>query len=82
MKIRSIVAAVSLALASSLAMAHNCPNEWKKIDDALAKKPKLTDAQLAEVMKYRSEGEALHKQGKHTESMETLAKGQKILAIK
>ena len=82
MKLSSIVVAISVALASSVALANNCPNEWKKIDDALAKKPKLTDAQMAEVQKYRSEGEALHKAGKHSESMATLAKGQKILGIK
>ena len=82
MKIRSIVVALTLALGSSLALAHNCPNEWKKIDDALAKQPKLSNAQMAEVMKYRNEGEALHKAGKHTESMETLAKGKAILNVK
>jgi hypothetical protein len=82
MKIRSIVVAVSLALASSVALAFQCPADMKKIDAALAKKPKLTDAQMAEVMKYRSEGEALHKAGKHQDSVNTLAKAIKILNIK
>jgi len=54
----------------------------KKIDDALAKDPKLTTAQLDEVKKYRAEGEALHKAGKHQESIDTLEKAEKILGIK
>ena len=53
----------------------------KKIDDALAKNPKLTDAQMADVKKYRAEGEALHKAGKHQESIDTLGKAMKILNV-
>jgi len=34
-----------------------------------------------EVKKYRAEGEALHKAGKHQESLDTLAKAEKILGI-
>jgi hypothetical protein len=54
----------------------------KKIDEALAAKPKLSEAQMAEVKKYRAEGESLHKAGKHQESIDTLAKAMKILNIK
>ena len=53
----------------------------KKIDDALAKNPKLDATKLAEVKKYRAEGEALHKAGKHQESLDTLMKAEKILGI-
>ena len=81
MKIRSIVAAVSLALASSVALAFHCPADMKKIDEALAKNPKLSEAQMAEVKKYRGEGETLHKAGKHQDSVDTLAKAMKILKI-
>jgi hypothetical protein len=81
MKIRSIVAAVSLALASSVALAFHCPADMKKIDEALAKNPKLSEAQMAEVKKYRSEGETLHKAGKHQDSVDTLAKAMTILKI-
>ena len=42
---------------------------------------KLTAAQTDEVKKYRAEGEALHKAGKHQESLDTLAKAEKILDI-
>jgi len=53
----------------------------KKIDDALARNPKLTAEQMADVKKYRADGEALHKAGKHQESVDTLAKAMKILNI-
>jgi len=53
----------------------------KKIDEALAKNPKLSEAQLAEVKKQRAEGEALHKAGKHTESVEVLGKAMKTLGV-
>ena len=82
MKIRNIVVAVSLALASGAALAFHCPADMKKIDAAMAKSPKLSEAQAAEVKKYRAEGEALHKAGKHQDSVDTLAKAMKILDIK
>jgi hypothetical protein len=71
---------VSLALASSVAFANSCPKEMKAIDEALPK-AKLSDIQAAEVKKLRAEGEKLHKDGKHTESMEALGKAKKILNI-
>ena len=80
MKLRIAVFATVLAFAGSV-FAFHCPQDMKKIDDALAKNPKLTDAQMADVKKYRSEGEALHKAGKHQESIDTLAKAEKILGI-
>ena len=45
----------------------------KKIDAAMAG-AKLSAAQMAEVKKYRAEGEALYKAKKHQESVDTLAK--------
>ena len=69
-----------LALASSSAMAFHCPVDMKKIDDALPS-AKLSAGQMAEVKKLRAEGERLHKEGKHQESVDTLAKAMKILGI-
>jgi len=51
------------------------------LDDAMAKGPKITAAQMEEVKKYRAEGEALHKAGKHQEALDTLAKAEKILGV-
>ncbi len=73
---------VALALASSAAFAFHCPADMKKIDEALAKKPQLSSEQMAEVKKYRAEGETLHKAGKHQDSVDTLARAMKILNIK
>lgn len=80
MKIRSIVVAVSLALASSVALANSCPKEMKAIDAALPK-AKLSEAQMSEVKKLRADGEKLHKDGKHSESMAALGKAKKMLGI-
>jgi hypothetical protein len=74
------VIAASLLL-SGAALAFHCPADMKKIDDALGKDPKLTAEQMAEVKKLRAEGEALHKAGKHQESVDTLGKAMKILGI-
>ncbi len=74
--------AVSALAFSSAALAFHCPADMKKIDEALARNPKLTAEQMAEVKKYRADGEALHKAGRHRESVDTLAKAMKILNIK
>jgi hypothetical protein len=81
MKASHLIVAASLALASSTAFAFHCPKDMKKIDAAMSK-AKLSDGQMAEVKKYRAEGEALHKAGKHQESVDTLAKAMKILNVK
>ena len=81
MKLRTLVLAAAVA-ASGSAFAFHCPADMAKIDAALAKHPKLTDAQMAEVKKRRADGEALHKAGKHQESVDTLAKAMKILNVK
>jgi hypothetical protein len=75
-----LVLAITLAAIATTAAANNCPNEWKAIDAALPK-AKLDDKQMAEVKKLRAEGEKLHKDGKHSESMATLGKAKKILKI-
>ena len=78
---RMFALATALLFASGTALAMHCPKDMKAIDDALAKNPKLTTEQMQEVRKYRAEGEALHKAGKHQESIDTLAKAMKILGI-
>lgn len=76
---RTLLAA-AIALSSTAAFAFHCPADMKKIDAAMAG-AKLSAAQMAEVKKYRAEGEALHKAKKHQESVDTLAKAMKILNI-
>lgn len=81
MKIRNIVIGLSLALASGTAFAFSCPKHMKAIDAELAKKPTLTAAQMDDVKKYRADGEKLHKEKMHKESLEALGKAEKILGI-
>jgi hypothetical protein len=82
MMIRRSALFVAAMLIAGTAFAFHCPQDMKKIDDAMAKNPQLATAQADEVRKYRAEGEALHKAGKHQESIDTLAKAMKILDIK
>lgn len=73
---------LSLLIAfSGAALAFHCPADMKKIDAALEKKPALSAEQLTEVKKLRTDGEVLHKAGKHQESVDTLARAMKILGI-
>ena len=78
---KRLILGAALALASASALAFHCPADMRKIDAAMAKNPKLSAQQMSEVKKYRADGEALHKAGKHQESVDTLAKAMKILSI-
>jgi len=80
MKISTLIVAAGLAVASGTAFAFHCPADMKAIDAALPN-AKLSTAQMTEVKKYRTDGEALHKAGKHQESVDTLAKARKLLSI-
>ena len=81
MQIRKIALFAATLFAAGSAFGFHCPQDMKKIDEALAKNPQLSAAQMDEVKKYRADGEALHKAGKHQESLDTLAKAEKILGI-
>ena len=78
---RALLTAAAVLALSAPAFANHCPKDMAAIDAALAKSPKLTEAQLMQVKKYRAEGEELHKAGKHKESVETLQKAEDILQI-
>ena len=79
---RMFALAAALLFASSTALAFHCPKDMKAIDEALAKNPKLTEAQMKDVKKLRAEGETAHKAGKHEDALEALGKAMKILNIK
>jgi hypothetical protein len=78
---KKIALAVATMFVSTAAFAFHCPADMKAIDEALAKSPKLSEAQMKEVKAQRAEGEALHKAGKHQESVDTLGKAKKTLGI-
>ena len=72
---------IVLAFASSLAIASSSPKEMKAID-AARPGAKLDAAKTAEVKKLRADGEALHKAGKHAESIAALGKAKGTLGTK
>jgi hypothetical protein len=78
---RTTLIAVALAFAAGTALAYHCPADMKAIDAKLATNPKLSEADAAKVKTLRAEGEALHKAGKHDESVKALGEAMKILAI-
>lgn len=79
---RSLTLAAALLFASGAALASHCPKDMKLIDEALAKSPKLSEAQMKEVKAQRAKGEEMHKAGKHKESEGELHKAMKTLGIK
>jgi hypothetical protein len=81
MKLLKIVAASAAFAVSTAALAFHCPADMQKIDAALTGNPPLSKEQLAEVKKLRAEGETLHNEGKHTESVEKLGQAMAILGI-
>jgi hypothetical protein len=74
------LAAVVGILIAAPAFANQCPMDMQKIDEAM-KTAELSEADQAEVVKLRAEGEALHNAGDHAKSVETLAKAKQMLGI-
>jgi hypothetical protein len=68
----------SLLLSTPLWAMH-CPADMAKIDEILKTDPPRDLTLLSEVRKLRAEGEALHKAGKHTESVKVLGQALDLL---
>ena len=81
MKLAIVTLGAAALFAAGSALAFHCPADMAKIDGALAKNPQLPADKMAEVKKQRADGEALHKAGKHQESVDTLAKAMKTLNV-
>lgn len=77
---RSLIA-LTLFAASGAALAHGCPGEMRAIDAKLATKPALSAADASKVQTLRADGERLHKEGKHAESMKALGEAKKIIGL-
>lgn len=73
--------AVLLLSVSSLALANNCPNEMKAIDAKLNSASGISAENMAKIKSLRADGERLHKEGKHDESMKALQDAKKLLGI-
>ena len=80
MKPSVLITALALMFSSS-AFAMHCPLDMKKIDAALAQGTSLSAEDLAKVKNLRAEGEALHKSGKHGQSVEKLGEAMRMLGI-
>lgn len=78
---KKIALFTTLMFASMTALAFHCPADMKKIDAAMAKNPELSESDRKAVKNARKKGEELHKEGKHQESVDELAKAMKILKI-
>ena len=79
---RSLALAVAMIFASGTALAFHCPKDMKEIDDALAKKPQLSEAKMKEITQLRADGEADHKAGKHQDAVDKLARAKALLGLK
>ncbi len=84
MKIQACLLAAALVVAPA-AWAGNCPALMNQIDEYLASKPDLdeetiVDEELNKSLKQmREEGEKLHKEGKHKESVEILERAIELM---
>lgn len=72
---RIVIVAVALCGFASPALASHCPKDIKLIDAALAQQSN------AEAKVLRDKGEALHKAGKHEESLDALHQAMKLLGL-
>lgn len=73
--------AVLLLSASSLAFANSCPKEMKAIDAKLSTASGISSADMEKIRSLRAEGEKLHKEGKHDQSMKSLQEAKKLLGM-
>ncbi len=80
MKMTHIVAALALTFSTG-AFGAQCPLDMKKIDTAMAQGSSLSASEMARVKQLRAEGEALHKSGKHGESVQKLGEAKRMLGI-
>lgn len=71
--------AVLLFIATPLAFAHSCPKVMKEIDAKMESAKDANAGNMAKVRQLRAEGEKLHKEGKHDESLKALEQAQKLL---
>lgn len=80
MRLPRTFALLTLTLLSGAAFAQQCPDQIKKVDDAMAKNPKLPAELLAEARRHRSTAERLLREGKRNECMDAANKALLIVA--
>ncbi len=77
---RTLLAGGILLGLAAPAFAFQCPADLAEIDAAL-QTAELNEEQKQRVQELRAEGERLHEQGRHQESVETLAQAKAILGL-
>jgi hypothetical protein len=77
---KQLVIGSVIMFSAAMASAHGCPGEMRAID-AKVPSANLPAAEMSKVKALREEGEKLHKEGKHTESMKALADAKKLLGV-
>lgn len=70
---------LAAALISAPLWASNCPTEIRKIDQELQENPPSDPAFTQRVQSLRDEGQKLHDEGKHEESLAKLNEATKLL---
>lgn len=70
---------ILLFATSPIAFAHSCPKVMQEIDAKMVSAKGVSAENLAQVKQLRAEGEQLHKEGKHDESMKALEKAKGLL---
>ena len=76
---RTLLAAAAAILISAPAFASECPKLMKAYDDAAAASPAKA---TPEAKKLRMDGEAMHKEGKHADSVAALKKAGGMVGAK
>lgn len=69
-----------VGLSTTPALAFQCPTDMAAIDEAL-QTAELSEEQRQQVDELRAEGERLHGEGQHEQSMAALAEAKEILEI-
>lgn len=78
---RKIVSGLILMLVSAVALAGQCPTDMAAIDEHLAGNPEVASEDMSRVEELREQGEQLHEEGNHEESVAALAEAKEILGI-
>lgn len=76
---RRLSAFVLVALFSPPLLAMHCPMDMARIDEQLRTNPPADAATLDQVRELRAQGEQLHQQGKHAESVKVLGQALELL---
>jgi hypothetical protein len=77
---RALLAGGILLGLATPAFAFQCPADMAAIDEAL-QTAALSEEQTQRVQELRAEGERLHEEGRHQESVDTLAQAKDLLGL-